>query len=278
MPPRRIHSRFEWRTPLFHTCATWRRPFGLPISRFCILTLRGLPPTGQIALALLFLIGVTALVIAGRRQRYLLVGWLWFLGTLVPMIGLVQVGRQAMADRYAYLSFIGLFIMICWGLADWSEQWQISSAWAAAASLAVLLALAVVTHRQIGYWSDSYALWTHALQVTGPNKGAEENLGVLLMNDKRLDEALPHLQEAVVLDPLSPLYNMNLAICEQRQGKLRQAIEHYKALISLTQNDIPHYVKWRNDAFTNMSFAYRDLENPAYSSENQKAAPESIAP
>jgi peptidoglycan/LPS O-acetylase OafA/YrhL len=88
----------------------------------------GLPPIWQMAAAVLFLLAVTALVIARRRQRYLLVGWLWFLGTLVPMIGLVQVGRQAMADRYAYLPFVGLFIMVCWGAAEWSEQMHLRPA------------------------------------------------------------------------------------------------------------------------------------------------------
>jgi len=232
----------------------------------------GLPAAGQMALAFLVLLAVTALVIAGRRERYLLVGWLWFLGTLVPMIGLVQVGRQAMADRYAYLSFVGLFIMICWGIADWSEQWHVSPAWLAAGSFAVLLALAVVTHRQIGYWRDSYALWSHSLRVTGPNHEAETNLGVVLMNDGRLEEALPHLRAAVALDPLSPLYNMNLGICEQRQGNLRQAIEHYKAVISLTENDIPNNAKLRNDALTNMSFTYRDLGDFPHAYGSREAA------
>ena len=82
----------------------------------------------QVIAAFGFLMAVTALVIADRRRRYLLVGWLWFLGTLVPMIGLMQVGIQAMADRYAYLSFVGLFIMVCWGVAEWARQRHISSA------------------------------------------------------------------------------------------------------------------------------------------------------
>ncbi|MGO9515629.1 MAG: hypothetical protein ACLPND_01150, partial [Candidatus Korobacteraceae bacterium] len=120
----------------------------------------GLPPIWQMTMAFLFLLAVTALAIALRRHRYLLVGWLWFLGTLVPMIGLVQVGRQAMADRYAYLSFVGLFLMICWGVAEESEQLHLRPALLWIASVVVLLALAAVTHRQVGYWKDSYALWT----------------------------------------------------------------------------------------------------------------------
>jgi protein O-mannosyl-transferase len=232
----------------------------------------GLPPIGQMIVAFLFLIAVTAFVIAWRRQRYPLVGWLWFLGTLVPMIGLVQVGRQAMADRYAYLSLVGLFLMICWGAAQWSKHLHLRPAWLRTASVVVLLALAVVTHRQIGYWKDSYALWTRSLQVTGPNKEAEDNLGVVLLNAGRFQEALPHLQRAVTLNPHSPIYNLNLAICEHRLGNLAPALEHYQAVISLTQNDVAHYAQRRHDAFYYMSSLYRDLGDYSRAGESQEEA------
>ncbi len=248
----------------------------------------GLPPIWQMTMAFLFLLAVTALTIALRRHRYLLVGWLWFLGTLVPMIGLVQVGRQAMADRYAYLSFVGLFIMVCWGAADsypktrksgasWgpreeSEQLHHRPALLWIACVVVLLALAAVTHRQVGYWKDSYALWTRSLQVTSPNYEAENNLGVVLMNDGRLEEALPYLRAAVALNPLSPIDNLNLAICEQRHRDLAQAIEHYQTVLSLTQNDIPNSVKWRYDAFRNMSFTYRDLGDSPHAQQSHEEA------
>jgi len=231
----------------------------------------GLPPIGRMITASVLLVAITALVVATRRRRYLLVGWLWFLGTLVPMIGLVQVGRQAMADRYAYLSFVGLFIMVCWGAAEWSEQLHLRPACLRAASVAVLLALATVTHRQIGYWQDSYALWTRSLQVSSPNNEAETNLGVVLMNEGRLEEALPHLRAAVALKPSSPQYNLNLAICEQRHHDLAQAVEHYQTVIRLTQNDVAHNAKWRYHAFNNLSYTYRALgDSPqAYQSHEQ---------
>jgi len=232
----------------------------------------GFPPIWQVIAAFLFLLAVSALTVALRRQRYLLVGWLWFLGTLVPMIGLVQVGRQAMADRYAYLSFVGLFIMICWGVAEWSEQLHLRPAWLRVAAAVVLLALAAVTHRQIGYWRNSNALWLRSLQVTSPNYEAENNLGVVLMNDGRLEEALPHLRAAVALSPLSPINNLNLAICEQRHGDLAQAIEHYQAVIRLTQNDIPNNAKWRYDAFKNMSLTYRDLGDSPHTQQSHEEA------
>src|SRR5271165_3871570 len=115
----------------------------------------------EVVAASLFLLAVTALVLLARRQRYLATGWFWFLGTLVPMIGLVQVGAAAMADRYAYLPFIGLFIMICWGIAEWAERRQISPRWLAAPSFAVLIALSAVTYRQLSYWRDNVLLWSH---------------------------------------------------------------------------------------------------------------------
>jgi tetratricopeptide (TPR) repeat protein len=177
-----------------------------------------------------------------------------------------------MADRYGYLSFVGLFLILCWGAVGWSEQLHLRPAWLAAASVIVLLAIAAVTHRQIGYWRDSYALWSRSLQVTSPNYEAENNLGVVMMNDDRLAEALPHLRAAVALNPLSPINNLNLAICEQRHGDLTQAIEHYQTVIRLTQNDIPNNVKWRYDAFRNMSFTYRDLGDSPHAQQSHEEA------
>ena len=219
----------------------------------------GLPPIRQMVTASLLLLAVSALVVAAYRRRYLVTGWLWFLGTLVPMIGLVQVGRQAMADRYGYLSFVGLFIMIAWGVSECAGQLRLRPVWLRVASVAALLALAVVTHRQVGYWKDSYALWTRSILVTGANKEAEDNLGVVLLNEGRFQEALPHLQAAIAIDPGSPIYNLNLAICQHRLGNLTQALQHYQAVIRLTQNDVPHFAQRRHDAFYYMSFVYRDL-------------------
>ena len=123
----------------------------------------------QVLAALAVLLAISGLVIVLRRLRYPLVGWLWFLGTLVPMIGLVQVNRQAMADRYAYISFIGLFILVCWGAADLAEQRHLSPVWLRSGSVAVLLLLGALTYRQVGFWSDNLTLWSHALEVTHGN-------------------------------------------------------------------------------------------------------------
>ena len=116
-------------------------------------------------------------------------------------MGLKQVGSQAMADRYAYLPFIGLFIMVCWGCADWAEERTLATAWLAAPGIAVLLALTVVAHRQIDYWGDNVTLWSHTLQVTSGNWQAENNLGMALFRQGRMEEAIPHFRAAAAIDP-----------------------------------------------------------------------------
>src|SRR5208282_4630750 len=111
-------------------------------------------PAWQVGAAVLLLLLLTAWVLLARKQRYLAVGWFWFLGSLVPMIGLVQVGAQAMADRYAYIPFIGLFVMATWLVADWSSSGKVSVAWLAIPAVSCLLVLGTLTYHQVRYWHD----------------------------------------------------------------------------------------------------------------------------
>jgi len=228
----------------------------------------------QIGAAFVLLAVITGMVIAYRRHRYLPVGWFWFLGTLVPMIGLVQVGAQAMADRYAYLPFVGLFIMVCWGVSDWVEQRNLSTAWLAAPSLAALVALTVVAHRQIGYWSDNVNLWAHTVQVTSGNWIAENNLGAALMDKGRMEEAIVHFRSAQAIYPYDPRTFLFIGFYEQQRGHLQAAIEQYKQVLSVTQNDIWNNAKLRDDALVNMGHAYRDLGDPVHAYESFAAAEE----
>ena len=122
-------------------------------------------PAWQWILSALVLISVTALVVIFRSKRYLPVGWFWFLGTLVPVIGLVQVGEYAMADRYAYVPLIGIFVMIAWGLADLAEARKVRTVWLVIPALCALTALASSPHRQMSYWESDYDLWSHTLEV-----------------------------------------------------------------------------------------------------------------
>jgi protein O-mannosyl-transferase len=213
----------------------------------------------EVAGAAVFLISVSALVIAGRRHRYLPVGWFWFVGTLVPMIGLVQVGRQAMADRYAYLPFVGLFIMICWGVADCAKRLHISAAWQTSISVGALLVLATVTHRQIGFWSDSVKLWTHTLLVTTDNYQAEDNLGRALEAEGNRQEALLHYVRAADIEPSYVFAHIHVGTCQHLQGDLQGALQQYHEVIRLTQNDIAHYAEVRRLIFANMASAYAGL-------------------
>src|SRR5208282_1590438 len=151
------------------------------------------------------IIGVSVLALIFRRRRPFLVGWFWFLGTLVPMIGLVDIGVHAMADRYAYIPLLGIFVIVSWGAADLIKRWHVPTAVSAAATAVILLALGVALHRQVSFWSDNVTLWTHTLEITPPNFTAEENLALAMIAQGRVQEALPHLQRARVLQPDDPL-------------------------------------------------------------------------
>lgn len=188
----------------------------------------------KVGLAVVFLAGVSALVWRKHAaQPYLVTGWLWYLGILVPAIGLVQVGEQAMADRYAYIPLIGIFVMAVWGFADWAESKQLSfrkQAWIAAIILALL---ALFTGDQIRYWKSADALWLHAVNVTKDNFTADENLSAALMASDRADEAVPYLQDAVRLRPRDPAAHLNLAAAFALSSRPRDAIREYEAGLPL---------------------------------------------
>jgi hypothetical protein len=224
----------------------------------------------QVGAAFLLLLAITALVLDRPRQRYLAMGWFWFLGTMVPMIGLEGVGyqgMQGMADRYAYLPFIGLFIMICWGLSEWVDQHRISTAWLAGLSFAVLLILTAVTHRQIGYWSDSATLWSRTLQVTDRNWLAENNLGKILISQGQVEAGMAHFRKATEIYPADPVSNMNLGAYEQQRGNLPEAIARYQKALSSSRD-----ASLRLAALQSMGQAYRDLGDTVHAQECFAAA------
>ena len=222
--------------------------------------------------SLFILAAITALVIEARNRRYLAVGWFWFIGTLVPMLGLQPVGykgMQGIADRYAYLPFIGLFIMLCWGVADFVSQRKsgIRSAWLAGASCAMLLLLATMTHRQLSYWNDNATLWSHTLQVTGPNWLAENNLGKILMSEGQEEAGIAHFFRAVAIFPNDPVSNMNIALFEQKHGNLSEAVARYKIAITMSHDE-----KLKVAALNNLGRVYADLGDPTRARECFAAA------
>jgi tetratricopeptide (TPR) repeat protein len=170
------------------------------------------------------------------------------------MIGLVQVGTQAMADRYAYLPLVGLFVMICWGAADFASERRLPAALLPAVSVVILAALMFLTYRQVGYWNDHVTLWTHALKVTSNNWLAENNLGTALLKAGSMDAAAPHFRAAAALNPTDPNVNLNLGTYEQSRGNLPGAIERYKAAATIARNS-----KVTARAYNNLGYAYRDL-------------------
>ncbi|HUK43417.1 MAG TPA: tetratricopeptide repeat protein [Candidatus Bathyarchaeia archaeon] len=235
----------------------------------------------RVSLSLLFLIAVTAFLFRIRmRARYPLVGWLWFIGTLVPMLGIVQVGSHPMADRFTYLPFIGLFIMICWGAADLcllpspSHANPRSAAWLPVLAGIVLAALATVTFRQIGTWKDSVTLWSHAVQVTHDNDDAEDKLGSILELKGSEQDAAAHFRAAAAINPSDPLINVHMGFVEQRQGDLHKAIAYYQNALELTQGDIVNTATLRFDALKNMGMAYRDLGDNSRAQQCFSAAAE----
>jgi protein O-mannosyl-transferase len=208
----------------------------------------------QVYGALTLLMAITWWAVEQRRRSYVLVGWLWFLGTLVPMIGLVQVGRQAMADRYAYLPLLGIFMLVCWGVADWISETRAPAALLSVLSVVLVLSLAIVARRQIGYWADNAVLWQHTIDVTPPNYIAQDNLGATLLARKRPEDAIGHFREAAALHPTDPISVFNIAVYEQEHGELRQAIERYRLAIVLTTRPSLKIL-----ALNNMGHAYGDL-------------------
>ncbi len=189
-----------------------------------------------IAASGLVLATITSLTLAFRSRKYLLTGWLWFLGTLVPVIGLVQVGDQGMADRYAYVPFIGVFLMFTWMAAEFFELQRTSRTVDAVVPIGVLLALSLTTNRQIRNWSSDMKLWTHTLAVTTPNAFAHRHVGMALMLSNDTDDALLHLREAVAISPTDPMNYVDLGLCLQKDHQLDAAADQYKKAIGVTAN------------------------------------------
>ena len=205
---------------------------------------------GWLLVATIFLAVVSLAALATvKRWPFFLVGWLWFLGTLVPVIGLVQVGTQAMADRYTYMPLTGLFIAGVWGAAKLLRRAKAGTIIGAIAVATLLVLFSVVTVSQLQYWRNSLTLFTHTLAVTRDNAPANNNLGTALagmMGEK--EDAQVHYAEAVRIDPKSARYQNNLATALVRVGERDVAVEHYLSAI----RDDPR----RAEAYSNLGAAF----------------------
>lgn len=191
-------------------------------------------PVAKVAWAVLLLCGITtATIVYSPKRPYLLVGWLWYLGMLVPVIGLVQVGNQATADRYTYLPQIGLTILITWAAADVVSTWRYRRLACAAAATLVAIALLGCTWRQTTYWRDSKTLWNRTLACTSPNAVAHNNLGIVLNDAGEFEQAVKHYREALVINPkFVPAYN-NWGNLLFGRGQAVKAVEQYKKALAI---------------------------------------------
>ena len=199
----------------------------------------------QVLLSAVLLIVVSALVIwlagfgkltTSRRHKYLLVGWLWYLGTLVPVIGLVQVGEQALADRYAYISLIGLFIIIAWGLPELLERQRYRKIVLVASATVALLILSVCTYVQVRYWQDSITLFEHTLAVTKDNYGAHFGISKPLLEQGRVDEAIYHSREAIRILPDYADAHVSLGSALIGKGQFDEAVVHFTRALQIEPN------------------------------------------
>jgi protein O-mannosyl-transferase len=192
-----------------------------------------LPQAGvSIGAALLCGLGLFILTAAalwyGRWKRYLAVGWLWYLGTLIPVIGLVQIGEQSMADRYTYVSLVGIFMTSVWGIAELAEQ-SAKARKAVAESAGIIMAvLIILTRAQVHYWSDSNTLFEHTLAVTSDNWLVHNGLGDILFKQGKKEEAKAHFVESLRINPRFDIAQSNLATCLAKEGNNAGAIEHFE--------------------------------------------------
>ena len=214
-------------------------------------------PSWQALGAFAVLAAVSVIVLRGAsRHPYLPVGWFWFIGTLVPVLGLVQVGSQPWADRYTYIPAIGLFIVVAWGAVDLLAGWRHRHVLLAGAAALVLVVCAIAARRQVGYWRSSVALWERDLEVTAGNHRAESNLAHALAGQRRLEEAVAHYRAALRIKPDFAEAHHNLGLALADQGKVSEAMTHYADALRA----LPDYLEAHNNLAVALAGKGRNAE------------------
>ncbi len=221
-------------------------------------------PLWQISLALVVLLGITFFVLYyARRLPYLVVGWLWYLGTLVPVIGLVQAGIQAMADRYTYLSYTGLFVMVTWGVADYLNSLKCRKVVTAMFSSITISILIILAWQQVQYWKDTKTLFMHAIRVTDRNYLAYDIVGQEYLNNNRIKEATDYFRTAVKLMPNYGNSNNNLGHALSLQGLYKEAIPYYRAALRVNPREPVIHLNMGNALYNmkdyNQSFVHYQI-------------------
>jgi protein O-mannosyl-transferase len=188
----------------------------------------------------LLLVVVTVLAIRFARTRgYLLFGWLWYICTLLPVIGLIQVGDQAMADRYTYIPLIGLFIIIAWGLPELLARYAFRKTVLAIAAAVVLSAMAVSTCMQLGYWQNSITILERAIEINPNDRFAQANLGVAFLRKNLYDDAIVHFEKALQIDPCDAMSHLNIGVVLFRKNKIDEAVSHFEKASAIDPCDVP---------------------------------------
>jgi protein O-mannosyl-transferase len=215
-------------------------------------------PTWAVVSSALILLTVSAIVWLLRSHRYLFVGWCWFLGTLVPVIGVVAVGMQAMADRYAYLPFIGLFIAVVWGVRELARWRDLPAGWLAVPCMLILETLGVLTFRQIAYWHDGETMWRHTLSLTERNTIAHDGLGYTLAEEGRVDEAIVEYNTVEALHGYGAPAMIQVGVFEQSHGRVQDALGQYKESM-----DAAFDANERAEAYAHMGSAFAQVGDMA---------------
>jgi protein O-mannosyl-transferase len=217
----------------------------------------------QVGLSTLFLLVVSGAVWSQRAKcGYALAGWLWFVGTLVPVIGIVQVGAQGMADRYTYIPAIGIFVIVSWGGAEIVRRLRLDSWHASAIALLVIGAASAGTIRQLGYWKSPYDLWKHTLDITQNNYVADDGMGYVLLHQGRR-EALRYYEAAASITPWDPISHNAIAGNLQDSGKLIEAIHEYNIALNAKPES-----KLLAHIYAELGFIYRELGDDAQAQQN----------
>jgi protein O-mannosyl-transferase len=224
-------------------------------------------PLWQIVTSGVLLLGLTTIALRWRKRRYLAMGWLWFLGVLVPMIGIVQVGEQAMADRFVYIPMIGVLIAVVWAVWEMTDENAIPRLWIALPATAIILVLGALTYHQLGYWKSEETLWRYTLSVTKGNYMAHDELAMLLDKEGRANEAMPEFIQAEALHryPLTEVLSMGVYL--QRHGDIPDAMRMYAKV--LNQANVPQL---RSLALSQIAAAYGQSRNYEQASASYQQA------
>jgi len=199
----------------------------------------GLLPWWKISFACLLLASISFLAIRTAKQKpYFAMGWLWYLGTLIPVIGLVQVGKQSMADRYTYVPLIGIFIIIAWGVPEFMAKWRYRKICLTMSGTVVITILMAMTWKQVGYWRNSITLFEHPLKITSNNYLPHNNLGCALDKRGHTAEAMEHYLQALQIKPDFWNAHYNLAVDLFRVGDIDGAIDHFRKAVQLKPDNI----------------------------------------